>query len=116
MNCHQQDTADIPLTIQSDVWLAVTYTTKYMNKVRVDGLPDLEEFWASENRPYCWPLPTGASSHWHSHLWANVLIQENSLVAYEVIDRLRLDYDHCSDTVRRHGKSSIHLYGVQVLL
>ncbi|KAI0758896.1 hypothetical protein C8Q74DRAFT_271116 [Fomes fomentarius] len=113
MDRHQLDKTDIPLTIQSDLWLPIKHMKEYADIVGhawdswhpmflvKDGLPDMDRFWEdSYGRS---KIPTHASSHWRNHLWANALIHDNTSVAYERIVRLFNDeeYRHCSNAVRR---------------
>ncbi|KAI0758890.1 hypothetical protein C8Q74DRAFT_270673 [Fomes fomentarius] len=101
MDRHRLDGADIPLAVQSDLWLAIRHAADSHIDVDMGGLPAMDRFW---EEIYSWrKIPPGASSHWRSHLLANALIQDNSSVAYwNVVHRLpNKDYDHCSNAVRR---------------
>ncbi len=103
MDLHQQDKANIPLTITSDLWVTVKYVTQY-NGWDSDRLPDMDRFWAdSYSRG---KIPTSASSR--NHLWANALIGGNTSVANDQAIQFfdNEEYDHCSNTVRRNGESS----------
>ncbi len=112
---HQQDKNDIPLTIQSDLWLALKLATEYHWDMDIDGLADMERFWEDTYNKR--RIPTGASSHWRNHLWANALIQGNTSIAYQKVFSppswyQHIEYDHCSNAVRRRGEPSINLYVV----
>ncbi len=107
MDRYQQDKADIPLTLQSYLWLAIKCATKYHFSVYTDGLPDMDQFWDGDN----WHRsPTGASSHWRDQLWANALIEGNTSIAYEelVLSLHVDDYQHYSNEIRQRGELSLH--------
>lgn len=97
---HQQNTDDIPLSIQSDVSLAVTVDP---DSGGGDRLPNVQRFWEhlSHNNLYRPDSSLG-------HLFANGIIEDNNSIARSIIswDTEGLPYGVLTDTVRQRGEPS----------